>query len=111
MAQSCPVATLQTWLEPAKITDLSGFQGEGGAGEGPGGLRGRAVPDVFRAAGLASHGARTGASRSRLDFRYGMSRGLIMHQPADSTDPRHDYCRRGLPRKPDALACDHHFPS
>jgi hypothetical protein len=31
--------------------------------------------DVFRAAGLASHGARTGASRSRLDFRYGMSRG------------------------------------
>jgi hypothetical protein len=72
---SCPVATLQTWLEPAKITDLSAFQGEGGAGEGPGGLRGRAAPDVFRAAGLASHGARTGASRSRLDFRYGMSRG------------------------------------
>ncbi|HET6741793.1 MAG TPA: hypothetical protein VFH76_22775 [Kribbella sp.] len=75
MAHRCPVATLQTWLEPAKITDLSAFQGEGGAGEGPGGLRGRAAPDVFRAAGLASHGARTGASRSRLDFRYGMSRG------------------------------------
>ena len=26
MAHRCPIATLQTWLEPAKITDLSAFK-------------------------------------------------------------------------------------
>lgn len=34
-----------------------------------------AAPDVSCAADLAAHRAGTAASRSRLDFRYGMSRG------------------------------------